>query len=98
MHVRNPHGLGAMDTNVEDERRADSDEYRSLFERAIEGMYRTAPEGRFLRANAALARIYGYASPDQMIADLTDIARQVYVEEADRDRFKLAMTHDGEIR
>ena len=87
-----------MDTNVEEQRRAESDEYRSLFERAIEGMYRTTPEGRFLRANLALARVYGYATPEDLIADLTDIAHQVYVEVADRDRFKHTITEIGEIR
>ncbi|HEY1719788.1 MAG TPA: EAL domain-containing protein [Magnetospirillaceae bacterium] len=88
-----------MDTNVDDQQQyADGDEYRSLFEHAIEGMYRTTPDGGFLRANTALARIYGYTTPEDLIADLTDIARQVYVEVADRDRFKQTITKDGEIR
>jgi diguanylate cyclase (GGDEF)-like protein/PAS domain S-box-containing protein len=87
-----------MDTDVDEQRRTDGDEYRSLFESAIEGMYRTTPEGRFLRANAALARIYGYPSPEALIADLTDIGRQLYVDEVDRDRFKAAMTRDAEVR
>ena len=36
--------------------------YRSLFDNAIEGIFRTTPEGRYLDANPALARIYGFAT------------------------------------
>ncbi|WP_245644161.1 putative bifunctional diguanylate cyclase/phosphodiesterase [Magnetospirillum moscoviense] len=64
------------------------DQYRSLFENAVEGIYRTTPDGRYLAANPALARIYGYDSPGELIAGLTDIARHLYVNPADRDRFK----------
>src|SRR5512143_374342 len=34
--------------------------YRSFYENAVEGIYRTTPEGRYLSVNPALARIYGY--------------------------------------
>ena len=74
------------------------DQYRSLFENAIEGIYRTTPDGRYLAANPALARIYGYDRPEALIAGLTDIARHLYVNPEDRDRFKRALTHDSEVR
>ena len=51
--------------------------YRSLFENAVEGIYRTTPDGRYLDANPALARIYGYDSPAELIAGLTDIAHDL---------------------
>ncbi|HLO78199.1 MAG TPA: PAS domain-containing protein, partial [Magnetospirillum sp.] len=74
------------------------DQYRSLFENAIEGIYRTTPDGRYLAANPALARIYGYDGPEALISGLTDIARHLYVNPADRDRFKSALAHDSEVR
>ena len=37
--------------------------YRSLFENAVEGMYRTTRSGRFIDANPAMARMLGYGSP-----------------------------------
>lgn len=75
-----------------------SDRYRSLFENAIEGIYRTTPDGRYLAANPALARIYGYDSPQSLITGLTDIARRLYVTPSDRDRFKRFMIRDSEVR
>ena len=54
--------------------------YRSIFENAVEGIFQTTPTGRYLRANRALAEIYGYESSAQMLAELTDINRQIYVD------------------
>ncbi len=73
-------------------------QYRSLFENAIEGIYRTTADGRYLAANPALARIYGYDTPDALIAGLTDIAHDLYVNPADRDRFQRALAHDSVVR
>ena len=72
--------------------------YRSLFENAVEGIYRTLPEGRYLAVNAALARIYGYESPAELIAGISDIARSLYVEPADRSRFVALFRKDDVVR
>ncbi len=56
-----------------------SDKYRSIFENAVAGIYQTTADGRFLLANPALARIYGYESPAQLVTNLADISRQLYV-------------------
>jgi diguanylate cyclase (GGDEF)-like protein/PAS domain S-box-containing protein len=87
-----------MKSNRDSHGSAEADDYRSLFENAVEGIYRTTPEGRYLKANPALARIYGYAGPEELIGALTDIARQLYVEESDRDRFKAALARDSVVR
>ncbi len=69
--------------------------YRSFFEHAIEGVFRTTPDGRYLDANPALARIYGYESPAALIAGLTDIAGQLYVDSNRRAEFQSLMkAHD----
>src|SRR5581483_2569506 len=41
--------------------------FRTLFDNAIEGVFETWPEGGFRRVNPALARIFGYATPDDML-------------------------------
>ena len=69
----------------------DQQDYRSLFDNAVEGMYRTSPDGRYLAANDALARIYGYASAEVLMSELTDIAGALYVTPRDRDRFRAAL-------
>ncbi|MBI1182166.1 MAG: EAL domain-containing protein [Alphaproteobacteria bacterium] len=73
-------------------------DYRSLFDNAVEGMYRTTPDGRYLAANLALARIYGYASVEEMMAGLTDIARLLYVDPGDRDRFRASLHGRNQVR
>jgi two-component system, cell cycle sensor histidine kinase and response regulator CckA len=53
--------------------------YRSIFENAIEGIYQSTPAGRFITVNPAMARILGYASPEELITTITDIPSQLYV-------------------
>jgi phosphoserine phosphatase RsbU/P len=75
---------------IEALRRAEQ-KYRSIFENATEGIFQTTPDGHYLSANPALARMYGYDSPDQLLAALTDISGQLYVQAGRRTEFTLAM-------
>ncbi len=54
--------------------------YRAIFENSVEGIFRSTEDGRFLAANPALARIYGYDNPPDLIRGITNIERQVYVD------------------
>lgn len=67
------------------ELRQAEEKYRSIFENAAEGIFQTTLEGRYLNANPALAEIYGYDSPEEMIAKITDIGQQLYVQPRRRD-------------
>ena len=71
--------------------------YSSLFEHATEGIFQTTPEGRYLNANPALARIYGHASPDDLIAYLQDISRQLYVLPERRTEFVRLLQERGMV-
>ncbi|MEQ2006914.1 MAG: PAS domain S-box protein, partial [Limisphaerales bacterium] len=71
--------------------------YRSIFEHAVEGIFQSTPEGRFLAVNPALARILGFASPEELLTQRTDIARQGYVRPEDRDEFKRLLAADGSV-
>ncbi len=42
--------------------------YRSLFERNLAGVFCTTPDGRYLDCNEAYARIFGYASRQEVLA------------------------------
>ncbi|MDY6783234.1 MAG: adenylate/guanylate cyclase domain-containing protein [Cyanobacteriota bacterium] len=68
------------------QRRAEQ-KYQSIFENSLEGIFQSTYEGRFLSANPALARIYGYDSPTQLIDAIADIARQLYVHPQHRQQF-----------
>ena len=64
--------------------RASEASYSALVERAPLGIYRSTPTGRFLSANAALARMLGYDSPEHLLT--LDMARDVYADPEERRR------------
>lgn len=61
------------------------EKYRSIFENASEGVFQTSTEGYFISANPAMARVLGYPNPAALIAEVTDIKNQLYVDPRDRD-------------
>ncbi|MEA5470796.1 putative bifunctional diguanylate cyclase/phosphodiesterase [Spirulina sp. 06S082] len=61
--------------------------YRSIFENSPVGIFQTSPDGHYLNANSALAQIYGYNSPKDLIVALTDVAHQLYVDPQRRTQF-----------
>jgi PAS domain S-box-containing protein len=77
---------------------ASEERYRDIFENAVEGIYQSTPDGRFLSVNAALARIYGYTSPDEMIALVgNDIEHRLYVNPAQRVALRRRLEADGVV-
>ncbi|MDY0108281.1 MAG: PAS domain-containing protein, partial [Giesbergeria sp.] len=71
--------------------------YRHIFEHASEGIFQTTREGRYLAANPALARIYGYATPQELMADLSDIEHRLYVHAGRREVFHRLMKAQGQV-
>jgi PAS domain S-box-containing protein len=65
-------------------RRAE-EKYHSIFENAIEGIFQTSIEGRLLTANPMLARVFGYSSPEEMIAAVSDVSNHLYADTAQRN-------------
>jgi len=78
-------------------RRAE-EKYRSIVENAVEGIFQTTPEGGYLSVNPALARMYGYSSPGELMASVSDIGYQVYVDPSRRAEFKCLMEEHGVVR
>ncbi|MGB5217750.1 MAG: HD domain-containing phosphohydrolase [Smithella sp.] len=77
------------------ERRESEEKYRTIFKNAEEGVYQLSPEGRFILANRAMARILGYDSPEELISSVTDIGRQLYVNPEERTvRIDTALKRD----
>lgn len=71
--------------------------FKNFFENTLEGIFQTSPEGRLLAANPALARIFGYDSPREIISHINDIAKQVYVDPKRRSTFLRVMRKKGTI-
>lgn len=77
-------------------RRAEED-FRSIFEHAVEGMFRTTPEGRYLQVNPALAHIYGFDSPEELLTHFRDIGSQLYVDPGRREEFVRLLTEQDAL-
>jgi PAS domain S-box-containing protein len=103
--IRDSHGNleGAVETleNITERKKAEEAlknseaKYRDIFENAIEGIYQATTEGRFITANAALARMAGYSSPEELIESVKDIENQLYVYPDDRKKFLEIMAAKG---
>ncbi len=73
------------------------EKYRGIFENAVEGIFQTTVDGRFIMANPMMARIYGYDSPEELIRTLQNIEEQLYVEPTRRDDLIRLMQRDGRV-
>jgi len=70
--------------------------YRSIFENAIEGMFQSSPQGRYLSVNPAFARMFGFPSPEEMIAEITNIG-MLYVHPEERQRIQALLAEQGHV-
>jgi PAS domain S-box-containing protein len=73
-----------------------SDPHDILMDAPI-GIFSSTPDGRYISANPALASMYGYDSPEELIESVTDIAKQLYVDPADRETFIRLMKDQGRV-
>ncbi len=104
--IRDEQGEAALEGFIEDitARRATLEaleaaelRYRNIFEHASEGIFQSTRDGRYLAANPALAKLYGYDSPQALMADLADIERLLYVLPDRREDFLSLIERDGEV-
>src|SRR5256885_2643928 len=75
--------------------RASEASYVALVEQAPVGIYRSTPAGRFVSANAALGRILGYSSTQELLS--LDMARDVYADADERRRFVEQDTYTNQV-
>jgi PAS domain S-box-containing protein len=73
------------------------EKYRTIYENAVEGIFQTSREGRYLSANPAMARMYGYSSPEELIQARTDIQHQTYVDPTRREEFMRLVREQGSV-
>ncbi len=76
------------------ERRAEA-RYRSIFDHAVEAIYQSSPDGRFVDANPALARLLGYASPQELMKSVQDLSRDLYADPAARAELTALLQREG---
>ncbi|HVO67183.1 MAG TPA: PAS domain S-box protein [Syntrophales bacterium] len=83
--------------STEEELKKSEEWYRGVFENALVGIFQSTPEGQFIRVNPAVAKMYGYDSPNEMMSKITDVAKQHYVDPHQRDLFKNILDDEGHI-
>lgn len=71
--------------------------YRDIFEHALEGVYQSTPGGRFLSVNPAMARIFGYDTPDDLAQTISNIATQIYNNPENRKQMQETLERHGHI-
>jgi PAS domain S-box-containing protein len=96
--------VGGVSIDITELRRAEDgrdraeQKFREIFENAGEGIFQSTPEGQYIAANPALARMYGYDSPEELIAGCRDISQQIYADPARREEFKRLLDTAGIVR
>src|ERR1700722_12812863 len=70
-------GERATNLLVEALRQAE-EKYRAIFEESVVGIFQVAADGRPLRVNRAFAEIHGYDSPEQLLAEVSNVAFQIF--------------------
>ena len=83
---------------MEEDLRRNKEKYQNIFENSIMGIYQSVPGGRYLSVNPAFARLFGYDSPEALIASVTDIGLQLYVNPQDRDKAIRTLLEQGSLK
>ena len=82
---------------VEKALKESEEKYRNIFENAMEGIFQTTPDGFYISVNPALAGMYGYDSPEELMNSITSIGEQQYVNPEERIRFKRFLEEKGRV-
>ena len=73
-------------------------EFRTLFDNAFVGIYRSDLEGRINRVNPALARLHGYDDPEEFFAALEERgSAYIYPDESQHDDFIRKVVANGRV-
>lgn len=83
---------------AETELRRSEEKFRKIFENAMEAIFQSSPEGRFLSANPALARMLGYESPEELMKNVTDIGTQIYTNPHYREEIMALLEQHDAVR
>ena len=83
---------------AQDQLRRAEENYRKIFENAVEGIYQADREGRWLSLNPAMAAILGFDTPEQMIREHTDIGSDLYVDPQRREQIIRIVEREGMIQ
>ena len=78
-------------------RRAEQN-YRSIFENAVEGIFQSTPDRRVITANSSMARILGYDSPQELMTSFNDNDAELYVDPAAEEEVTRTLETEGIVQ
>jgi PAS domain S-box-containing protein len=82
---------------AEDSLQASEKRYRSLFENSIMGISQAHPDGRLIVTNNAYAQMYGYASAEEMMAEVPSVGK-LYANPEDREEVLRVLKEKGVMK
>lgn len=94
------HQKKLLEREVEEHRRTSErlrraeEKYRSIFERAVEGIFQSTVEGGILEANAALVKLFGYSSVEELI-EMGNAAASIMFDRQQRKLYLENIRRDG---
>ncbi len=72
-------------------------QYYKMFEKSHQGIFKLSLEGYFLDVNPALAKLYGYDSPQDLLNNIQEQINQFYVDLQQQNTLLNLLKTDGEI-
>ncbi len=93
--------LEKLNTSLEqkiEQLRITEENYRSIFENALEGIFQCNPDGQYIKVNPMMASIYGYESPTEMITKVATSERQLYVDSSNREQLQQLLDRQDEVK
>jgi len=82
---------------MEHELRQSEEAFRTLYEEAPVGIFKSLPEGRYLGMNKYFARLLGEQDPEELVRRITSIPTQTYCDPDDRERLFALLEQQGEV-
>ncbi len=71
--------------------------YRGIFENCLEGIFQSSAEGKLTMVNPALAHILGYASPEELVREISGKEQQLYAVPARREELYRRLQSEGAV-
>jgi PAS domain S-box-containing protein len=97
-------GFGAVIHDVTERKRIEQAlreneaRYQRLFEDAVLGIFQSTPEGKAIAVNPAFARMFGYESPEDVIATVKDVATDLFADPQRRPEILRLMAEKPDLR
>lgn len=83
---------------AEEALRIAEERYRGTFEDAVLGIFQATPDGQPISINRAMAQIHGYDSPEQLIAEVSNVVQELFVYPGQMAELRRGLEEKGVVR